>query len=106
MLSSYEKILQRKKAELYSVTSGKALMRGIESVIKNGDSGVRTLAHRLDSLSPLSVLGRGYAGISTKDGTAIKSVGEIQTGDDVSLTLADGTLTARVKDIKENKHNG
>ena len=52
-------------------------------------------AARLDALSPLAVLGRGYA-VARKGGKAVRSVDDAAAQDDITLTLADGELDAKV----------
>ncbi len=56
----------------------------------------------LDSLSPLKVLARGYALAQTEDGTILTSVKGIETGDQLKLTLSDGTLSCHVTERKQN----
>lgn len=52
-------------------------------------------AAKLDALSPLKVLGRGYA-IVYKDEAVVKSVGEAAAGDHLNIKLADGELSCTV----------
>jgi exodeoxyribonuclease VII large subunit len=54
------------------------------------------LAGKLDALSPLKVLSRGYAVAFGKDGHALKSAAEVQPGDPVRVRLHDGELDAQV----------
>ena len=56
------------------------------------------LAARLDALSPLAVLGRGYALCwnSARDGI-IRSSSAVRPGDQVHVTLAEGELACRVE---------
>ena len=56
------------------------------------------LAAKLDALSPLRVLSRGYS-IAEKDGAAIRSVDDVKTGDKITVTLSGGTLGCAVEDI-------
>ena len=51
---------------------------------------------KLDALSPLKTLARGY-GIVTKEKRMVKSIAQLQIGDNVLLTLSDGTLPAEIK---------
>lgn len=53
----------------------------------------------LDSLSPLTVLGRGYAAALTADGRALRSVSQVIVGDEVRLRLKDGGLDTRVETV-------
>lgn len=58
-----------------------------------------TLAARLDALSPLAVLGRGYALCWNEARTGIiRSAAAVQRGDRVRVTLAHGELGCRVED--------
>jgi exodeoxyribonuclease VII large subunit len=52
---------------------------------------------KLDALSPLRVLDRGYAIATRKDGHALRDSNEISDGDELTLRLARGRLTAVVK---------
>ena len=51
---------------------------------------------KLDSLSPLKTLARGYT-ITQKEGNIIKSVKQLQAGDEIELRYQDGTAEAVVK---------
>lgn len=58
------------------------------------------LAAKLDALSPLSVLGRGYSIAENADGNVIRSSREMTKGMDFSLRLADGECKCTVKENK------
>ena len=47
-------------------------------------------------MSPLKVLGRGYAIAQRKDGKTVASIGDIAVGDILKLTLSDGNADCRV----------
>ena len=59
------------------------------------------LTAKLDAMSPLKVLTRGYAMASTEDGSVLRSVRQIKQGDCVNVSLGDGSLQACVTDVKE-----
>ena len=56
------------------------------------------LAGKLDALSPLKVISRGYALVSSDKGI-VKSVENINTGDSLSIELSDGSFKATVTEI-------
>ena len=56
---------------------------------------------RLDSLSPLAVLGRGYSLTLTASGQIVRSVRQVEVGDEVGVMLHEGRLAARVTERKE-----
>ncbi len=61
------------------------------------DVRTRELAARLHALSPLAVLGRGYAVCWNDDRTSIiRSTRGVQPGDGLRVTVADGDLRCRV----------
>ena len=63
------------------------------------DRRLQRSAARLESLSPLAVLGRGYAVCWNADRTAlIRSAAQTEPGDQVRVTLAEGELSCRVQD--------
>ena len=56
---------------------------------------------KLDAMSPLKVLTRGYAMAQKDGGEIVRSVSQINPGDAVRVSLADGAFTATVTDKKE-----
>lgn len=62
-------------------------------------------AHRLDSASPLRILERGYALVTTEVGERVKSVKAVRTGQFLSVRLQDGALKCCVEDGNEGNLN-
>ncbi len=56
------------------------------------------LAAQLDALSPLAVLGRGYAMARGADGRLLRRRAEFLPGTRFTLTVADGTVAARTEE--------
>ena len=63
------------------------------------------LCAALDALSPLKVLGRGYAVARTADGQVVRSAADVAVGDSIDLTLSQGGLSCRVteRELVETK---
>lgn len=58
-------------------------------------------AAALDAMSPLKVLGRGYAVASDAAGTVLRSAGQVQPGDAIRVQLQDGALHCTVNNREE-----
>ncbi len=57
---------------------------------------------KLDAMSPLKVLTRGYAMTQKADGSLLRSVQDVSIQEHITISLADGKLTAQVTDKKEH----
>ncbi|PYN33455.1 MAG: exodeoxyribonuclease VII large subunit [Candidatus Rokuibacteriota bacterium] len=62
---------------------------------------LRSAVGRLDSLSPLAVLGRGYSLTRTPTGEVVHSPAQVRIGDAIRVLLHRGSLDAHVTDTKE-----
>jgi len=51
---------------------------------------------KLESLSPLSIMNRGFAAVKTVNGELVKSTKQLKSGDIVDVVLSDGTVGAKV----------
>ena len=60
------------------------------------------LTAKLDAMSPLKVLTRGYAMTQSAEGDVIRSVKQVSAGDSIQISLSDGRISAAVTDIKES----
>ena len=67
--------------------------------IKNKSSELRLISGKIDALSPLAVLSRGYS-ITEKDGNVIFGVKQVSVGDQVSIRFKDGVANATVNSKK------
>jgi exodeoxyribonuclease VII large subunit len=64
-------------------------------------------AGKLDTLSPLAVLGRGYTLTSRlDDGTLLRSVGQLRPGLEVQTRVVDGAFISRVESVSANANDG
>lgn len=56
-------------------------------------------ASRLNDLSPLAVLGRGYSMVRAQDGSIVKSVENVSPDDELDVWLSDGGFRCLVTDV-------
>lgn len=74
------------------------LCAGMRSASGQAAQRFGALAAALDALSPLKVLGRGYALAQTEDGTVLRSSGQVNTGDRVHVRLSKGGIVCEVRE--------
>ena len=60
------------------------------------------MTSKLDAMSPLKVLTRGYAMAQSENGMVLRSISQVNTGDTIRVSVSDGSLSATVTQIKEN----
>lgn len=58
---------------------------------------------KLDAMSPLKVLARGYAMTQNSDGDVIRSVKQVEVGERLTVRLSDGNLSATVMNKEETQ---
>ena len=58
---------------------------------------------KLDAMSPLKVLTRGYAMAQRENGEVVRSVSQVELGEKISVSLADGKLSAVIMDKQEDR---
>ena len=106
MRLSYEKCMARpayknptqKINEQYMVIDMKvkALQNNMMLKLKEAKTSFVKKTAKLDSLSPLKTLTRGYSIVTEQDGKIIKSVNDLNSGEKVNLRLSDGQKTATI----------
>ena len=77
------------------------LERGAHRVLDRSRHRLGADAARLDSLSPLAVLGRGYSLTRAADGRIVRRWRDVAVGDAVSVLLHEGRLDCRVDATQE-----
>lgn len=68
---------------------------------ERGQSELAGLAKQLESLSPLSVLSRGYSLTQRADGKIVKQTSDVSPGDQVRIRLVDGAVQAKIVGQKD-----
>ena len=74
--------------------------RSIQLRVREELSWVEHTVSRARALSPRATLLRGYAIMTTGDGSPVDSTRGIAAGQDVIGMLADGTVTARITGVQ------
>ena len=88
-IDSRRKALELLKGKMlagYSITINKCKQRYLMNTAK------------LDALSPLKVLTRGYSVTKLADGTVVSSVKQVKKNDQISVTVSDGEFYAIIKE--------
>ena len=58
---------------------------------------------KLDAMSPLKVLSRGYAMAHNQGGEVVRSVQQVELGERITVRLSDGTISATVMNKEESQ---
>ena len=61
-----------------------------------------SLTAKLDAMSPLKVLSRGYAMVQSYEGTVVHSVQQVDKNDRINIRFEDGLITAEILDKMED----
>ncbi len=99
-LQSPEGYLNQKQKDLEFLK--KRLISGETQNISRHNQRFVALTAKLDAMSPLKVLTRGYAMAETGDGKLLRSVSQVEPGERILVALSDGSLSATVMEKKEN----
>lgn len=84
-----------------------AIQATVSACLNRANIRMRSAAGRLDSLSPLGVLGRGYALCWRADArTLVRDAADVAPGDAVRITLRRGALACTVNDRTESDAPG
>ena len=73
--------------------------------INRAQQALALTSQRVDSLSPLKKIGKGYAYISDREGHPVRSVEQVGAGELIRAYVADGWIDSQVTEVgKENKN--
>ncbi|MBM6694000.1 exodeoxyribonuclease VII large subunit [Pseudoflavonifractor capillosus] len=78
------------------------LAMALERTLRRGRVELAGLAGRVDAMSPLKVLSRGYA-IAKAEGRAVTTVEQVQSGQAMDVLVADGVYHCRVEEKEEQQ---
>jgi len=103
------RFLKRPRDELYRKSQDvDYLSRRLGQAMINQLNGKRnSLAlqmSRLDDLSPMATLSRGYTICRDSGGTVLRAVRQVNPGDKVEIIMADGSVDCSVRHVKEGAY--
>ncbi len=98
VLKNPERYIDERRMDLLSVDE--RMTRAMTDMKKSKESSFTLLAAKLNALSPLSVLTRGYSFVSDGEGKVLKNAHGLNVGQKVRISFADGEAGCRVEDIK------
>ncbi|WP_296964408.1 exodeoxyribonuclease VII large subunit [uncultured Eubacterium sp.] len=105
-LNLYNPINQLNTKKQYSDELYTRLNDAFNSLFTNRKHMLAIYAEKLNGLSPLNKISKGFAYFTNDKGEAINSVKQVNVGDDVMLTVKDGQIKAKTYDITEGVYNG
>ncbi len=77
------------------------LLTKMDGLLKECAHKFELQAARLDNLSPLSVLARGYSVTQTEDFKVVTSTQQVRWGEELVTTVADGKIVSVVQSVEE-----
>ena len=73
----------------------------IRQSLNNEKQAVLLASAKLEAVSPLATLARGYAIVRDQNGELRSSAGDLSAGDQIEIQLQDGSVDAEVKSVKQ-----
>ena len=80
-----------------------AIQHQMDSMLSDRKAKVQMLSHKIQALSPLAVLERGYAIVTSEDGKTIKKTTDAKPGQNINLRMSDGILKANVREVEDGR---
>jgi exodeoxyribonuclease VII large subunit len=92
--------LEKKQQDVNFLTN--RLTAAQNQIISRSNQRYIALTAKLDAMSPLKVLTRGYSMAQNSGGDVVTSVSQVELGERITVSLKDGQLSATVMEKKEN----
>ena len=97
VLASKEELLDSYKMKISLLLD--RLDANMYNILKDKNHSLSISCAKLQEISPLNTLGRGYAIVQNSDSKAISSIEEIKTNECLDILFMDGQVKATVQDI-------
>jgi exodeoxyribonuclease VII large subunit len=82
------------------------LAAAAKRALKGKADAMAALAAQMNALSPLAILGRGYAVAFAANGALLKDAGKMKSGDSVRVLLGKGEIEATVTKVSKEQQHG
>lgn len=97
MVSPSQKILKQRQMLVAAADKLEYLM---DHMLTDRKHSLALYAQRLQGLSPLISLERGYSYVQDKNGRAVRSIKQLKPGEQISIRLLDGTARAEITETE------
>jgi exodeoxyribonuclease VII large subunit len=91
-------VVSRERADVSRLRARIAALWGTS--FERRSSALKHAASRLDALSPLKVLARGYAIATTSDGRAVRAAGDVRDGGALHVRVHDARIETKVVKVE------
>ena len=100
-LRSPDAYLQQREKSLELLTNRLVFLQN-QNITRKNQQYIAAVS-KLDAMSPLKVLSRGYAMAQNQNGEVVRSVNQVELGERITVSFSDGTLSATVMRKEESK---
>lgn len=100
VLTSREGLLDEYRMKINLVSD--KLDNGFNNILKDKKHSYGVLCAKLNSISPLNTLSRGYAIVQNDNGQAISNIDDIKIEQKITVALQNGNFSAVVNEINKN----
>ena len=94
----FERLLINKQLELDRISD--KIENCVNKHLQDGQNAVSNLVARIDALSPLKVMTRGFS-VVAKEGKCINSIKGLNAGDNILVSMNDGDIDCEVLSVKK-----
>jgi len=91
--------LERRSEEVDALAAD--MHQQVQLMMRLKETNLVSMAEKLDLVSPLGVLKRGYSLTTNEKGSVVKSSGELNVGSVIQTRLAQGSVTSRVEEVSK-----
>ena len=97
-VSKFENLFTKKQIEIDSIAD--KISNSVSEKMHNNTVLVSNLMTRIDALSPLKIMGRGFS-VVTKENACVSGVGKLTLGDSITVKFTDGDAECVVESINQ-----